>query len=396
MGSFFFALAESALFALGKWRAHQLAETHPIKGHRVVALLNTPENLLAALIFGNTLCNALMVASMVWLTLHEGIALLAPMLGLSIFILFACEVAPKTLAVRTPEFWAVRVALFVEILLRATKPFLLFAKRTIEWLIAMATPKSVQPNPNLSDEEYAELLEMAFQQGALQQSEKQAILKIISLDRKTAEDVMKPRATLACISDELTQEEMVEAARRLRHSRIPIYDETPDTIVGILNSRALLTNPQIDLAEAIELPSFVPATMNLLQLMRSLQKQRRGVAIVLDEFGGTAGLVTIEDVLEGIMGRTRRTSEDRGFIFEKIAKDQWRINGRMRTEDFRREFPDLDLVDEVETMGGLLIHQIETIPTAGQSVVWGRLKLTAQIVDDRRVHELRVEVIRES
>lgn len=395
LGSFFFALAESALFALGKWRAQQLGETHPTNGQRVLTLLSSPDDLLAALIFGNTLCNAVMVTGMVWLTIHEGVALLAPMLGLSIFILFACEVAPKTLAVRAPEFWALRIARPVELLVRTTNPFLAFAKNSIDWVVERVIPKSVKPNPNLSDEEYSELLEMAFQQGALEQSEKQAILKIISLDRQTAEDVMKPRATLSCISDDLTQVEMVAAARRLRHTRIPIYDETPDTIVGILNTRALLTNPEIDLAEAIELPSFVPASMNLLQLMQSLQQQRRGVAIVLDEFGGTAGLITMEDILEGIVGRTRRTAEDRGFIFEKLAKDQWRVSGQMRTEDFRREFPDLGLMEDVDTMGGLLVARFETIPTVGQFVVWGGLKLTAQIVDERRVHELRVEVVRQ-
>src|SRR3981081_3617311 len=113
---------------------------------------------------------------------------------------------------------------------------------------------------------------------------------------------MKPRAQMACKSDELSIEEMIEAARKHRHRRLPIYDETPDTIVGILNTRALLLDPQIDLADAIEFPSFVPETMNLLQLLKSLQRQQRGLAIVLDEFGGTAGIVTMEDILEEMIG----------------------------------------------------------------------------------------------
>ena len=147
---------------------------------------------------------------------------------------------------------------------------------------------------------------MAYRQGTLAESEKEIILQIISLDQRMARDVMRPRAGMACISDDATVEEMIAAAKKFRHRRLPIYDETPDTIVGILNTRALLLDPQIDLADAIEFPSFVPETMNLLQLFHSLQKQQRGLAIVLDEFGGTAGIVTMEDILGELVGQNPR------------------------------------------------------------------------------------------
>src|SRR6267378_5401846 len=136
-------------------------------------------------------------------------------------------------------------------------------------------PRTVQSQNALTDADYQELLEMAFQQGALAQSEKEIILQIISLDRRTAREVMKPRSRMAAIPDDLSIEEMLSAARKYKHRRLPMYDETPDTIVGILNTRALLLDPQIDLAEAIEFPSFVPKSMNVLQLLKSLQRQQR-------------------------------------------------------------------------------------------------------------------------
>ena len=208
--------------------------------------------------------------------------------------------------------------------------------------------------PALTDAEYHELLEMAYQQGTLAESEKEIILQIISLDQRAARDVMRPRAGMAAISDDATVEEMIAAAKKFKHRRLPIYDETPDTIVGILNTRALLLDPKIDLADAIEFPSFVPETMNLLQLFQSLQKQQRGLAIVLDEFGGTAGLVTMEDILGKLIGKIRPAAQPEGFVMEKISPDRWRVNGTMRLDDFRREFPALGDVPEVETMGGLL------------------------------------------
>jgi len=233
---------------------------------------------------------------------------------------------------------------------------------------------------------------MAFQQGALAQSEKEIILQVIRLDRRTAREVMKPRSRMAAISDDCSIEEMLAAARRYKHRRLPIHDETTDTIVGVLNTRALLLDPQIDLADAIELPSFVPETMNLLQLFKSLQRQQRGLAIVLDEFGGTAGIVTMEDILEEVIGKIQGEAEAEGFVMEKLEPGRWRVAGTLRLEDFRREYPALGDVPEVETMGGLLTSLLDVVPAKGEAAVFRGLKLTAQAAEERRVREVLVEV----
>jgi magnesium and cobalt transporter len=237
---------------------------------------------------------------------------------------------------------------------------------------------------------------MAYQQGTLAEAEKETILQIISLDQRTVREVMRPRSAMACISDDATVEEMLAAARRFRHRRLPIYDETADTIVGVLNTRALLIDPAIDLADAIEFPSFVPETMNLLHLFQSLQKQQRGLAIVLDEFGGTAGLVTMEDILGELVGQIRAEMKPEGFVMEKIAPGRWHVNGTMRLDDFRREYPPLGEVADVETMGGLLTHLLSVVPEKGETATFRGLKLTAQAADERRVRELLVEQVKQS
>jgi CBS domain containing-hemolysin-like protein len=196
---------------------------------------------------------------------------------------------------------------------------------------------------------------------------------------------------MAAIPDDLSIEEMLEAAQKYKHRRLPIYDETPDTIVGILNTRALLLDPQIDLADAIEFPSFVPAAMNLLQLLKSLQRQQRGLAIVLDEFGGTAGIVTMEDILEEMIGKIRGEAEPERVVMEKLAPGRWRVSGTLRLDDFRREYPALPDVAEVETMGGLLTSLLDVVPAPGESATYRGLKLTAQATDERRVKEVLVE-----
>ena len=393
--SFFFAVAESALFSLGKWRARRLEEQSPIDGRLVVKLLSAPEDLLATLVLGNTFANAALIALGLWMSLHERHwslpATLVLLLGL---VLIVGEVVPKALAVRAPDPWALRVASPLWLLMRVMRPLRQIAQRLNTAILRITIPKSIRPHSRLNEEDYQELLELAVQQGTLAKSELEIILEIIRLDRRTVREVMKPRSQMACVSDDLSVEDMIAAARKHQHRRLPIYDDTPDTIVGILNTRRLLLDPQIDLAEVIEFPSFVPASMNLLQLFQSFQRQQRGLAIVVDEFGGTAGVVTLEDILEEIIGEIRSEGEPAGFVMEKLGPGRWRVNGTMRIDDFRREFPELGEGPPVETMGGLLVALFEVVPSVNQSVHFSGLKLTATAADERRVRELLVAVAR--
>lgn len=389
--SFFFALAETALLSLGKWQAHQLTEKNPRTGDVVNRLLARSEDLLATMVLGNTFANAAMLLVALWMALSGRWPPWPTIAGLLVVTLFCCEVLPKTLAVRRPEIWALRVGPPLLFFQKLTLPLRWLAQKLNEFLLTISIPKSVQPQNALTDADYQELIELAAQQGALAASEKEIILQIINLDRRTVRDVMRPRSQMACVSDDSSIDEMLAAARRLKHRRLPMYDETPDTIVGILNARALLLDPKIDLVDAMEFPSFVPESMNLLQLLKSLQRQRRGMAIVLDEFGGTAGLVTLQDILSELVGSIRADVEAQGFVMETLAPGRWRVNGTMRVDDFRREDSVLGEVREVETMGGLLVHLMGVIPAPGESIIFRGLKLTARVTDERRVRELLVE-----
>lgn len=388
--SFFFALAETALFSLSNWQVRQLVDRKPGFRAIIMQLLAEPQDLLATMVLGNTLASAVMLAIAFWMALRGHWPLVTTIVSLMALILFICEVLPKTMAVRRPEEWALRVSRLLLFLEKLALPLRLTAQK-INGILLSTVPKVAGTPPAFRDEEYQELLELAYQQGTLGQSEKEIILQIISLDRRTVKEVMRPRSQMACISDDLAVDDMISAARELKHRRLPIYDETPDTIVGILNTRSLLLDPAVDLADAIEFPSFVPETMNLLQLLKSLQRQQRGMAIVLDEFGGTAGLVTTEDILSELIGKIRSELKPEGFVMEKLGPGRWRVNGTMRVDDFRREYPALGDVPEVETMGGLLMSLVDVVPETGVAATFRGLKLTARATDERRVREVLVE-----
>lgn len=392
--SFFFSLAETSLFSLSKWQVRQLAQQQGHAGGVVARLLSQPQDLLATMVLGNTLANAALLAVALWMALQGCWPVVLTVVTIFILTLIPCEVLPKTMAVRKPELWVLRIARPLDWAVRLSLPLCRVAQKVNTAILRALIPPSVKPPSALTDADYHELLEMAYQHGALAASEKEIILQIISLDQRTAREVMKPRSQMAAISDDLSVEDMVAAARHHRHRRLPIFDETPDTIVGILNTRALLLDPQIDLADAIEFPSFVPESMNLLQLLKSLQRQQRGLAIVLDEFGGTAGIVTMEDILEEMVGKIRSEGEPAGFVMEKLGPGRWRVSGLLRLDDFRREYPALSDVPEFETMGGLLMSLLDMVPAPGDSAIFSGLKLTAQTADERRVKELLVEVVK--
>ncbi len=391
--SFFFALAETALFALGKWRARQLAEESREIGDVLVGLLKTPHEFLATLVLGNTFANAGLVGIAFWAGASGAWPMPQALAASFVLILFGCEVLPKALAVRAPERWAVRLARPIQLLLSMAGPLRRVAQQLDTLVIRSVVAESLTPHAPITEEEYQELVEMAYQQGTLRESEKEIILQIVSLDQRTVAEVMKPRGQMISVPDDLPVEEMVASARQHRLRRLPLYDETPDTIVGIFNVRTFFLDPEKDLANAIEFPSFVPEAMNLLQLLKSFQRQKRGLAVVLDEFGGTAGLVTMEDILEEVVGEFRRKA-DEAPAFESLGDGVWRMSGAMRVEDFRREFPQLPEVEDVATMGGLMLREIGVVPQQGASVAFAGLRLIAEKADERRIRELRVEIIR--
>jgi putative hemolysin len=311
-----------------------------------------------------------------------------------LLMLIMGEVVPKTFAVRAPERWALRLAAWVLWVKWLTSPIRRVGQALANGALRAITPKAWKPQTTLTDEEYQELLELAYQQGTLGRAERDLIVQIIRLDRRTAKDVMKPRPQMACIPDDLSIEDMLRAARKFKHRRLPMFDETPDTVVGILNTRALLLDPEIDLSEAVEFPSFVPESMNLLQLFRSFQRQRRGLGIVLDEFGGTAGLVTTEDILEEVVGEIRGEAEAETAVVERLGEGRWRVSGTTRIEDFRPECPEVGEVRGVDTMGGLVVAQLGVVPSQGESALFRGLRLTAAVVDERRVREVLVESVK--
>lgn len=391
--SFFFALAESALLSLGKWRTQRLRRDSPENGERLTRLLEKPQDVLATLVLGNAAATVGLLTVGLSLVFNEDWPALPTLGGLLVLVLFGCEILPKTLAVRHPEVWSMRLAEFLEGMVRFSGPVRAVAQRLVHACLKPIWPKNIRSSGTMTDEEYEELFELAFLQGTLKAEEKEIILEIINLDRRTVTEVLKPRGQMIAIDRELSLPQMLEEVRKHRHRFLPVYDGTPDRIVGILDSRKLLLNPvdEENLEQVIELAPVVPESMNLLQLLRSLQQKHRGMAVVLDEFGGTEGIVTLQDILEELVGDLPEEDEDEDRLWNALPNGDWEVSGLAKIYEFAEACPSIGEVDEVESMGGLVVYRAEEIPKPGQHVLFRGHKLTVLEADERRVIKLRVE-----
>jgi CBS domain containing-hemolysin-like protein len=391
--SFFFALAESALFTLGKWKAKRLIHLNPSRGELILRLLEKPQDLLAVIVLGNTTSNSAIAVVSLLMVFNGNWTLLATFTLVPIWVLTGCEIIPKNLGMRRPDTWSIRIAHPMRIMKTCLLPLARFAGSINAWILSKTIFTSFKPSTPFSDEDYKELVALGEKQGYLVQSEKQMILEIIELDHHTAGDVMKPRSQIACIPDDLELDEMIEQCKEFKYWQLPMFDETPDKIVYVLHTRRLLLDPRHEIEQAIEFPAFVPETMNLLELLKSLQKQQKRLAIVLDEFGGTAGVVTMEDIIEEIVGEIRSEGESPAFQMANISKGKWRVNGLMEIDEFERAHGEFKEELEVLTMGGLMTSEIGIVPEKGQSIEFEGLRMTATSVTNRRIKELTVEEI---
>lgn len=380
--------AESAFFCLKSWQIKRLAKE---RKNPFLAKLNN-HSIVSTLSLGSTIFNSLLIAIIVLgsvkLPLMYFIVLLCIIFP---FIAILTEILPKTFGIKSPAKWALILAKPLFLFQNISKPIRFIAEIISNYSLKLFTPKGIKPNQKTTEEEFAELIDWAYRQGVLEKSEREIMEEIIKLDKRTAEEVMKPRSSMTCIEDTCSVEMMISEAKKYKFTRLPIFHDKPDNIVGILNTRHLLLAPDNDLSESIEFPSYVPATMNLMDLLKSLRMQRRGLAIVLDEFGGTAGLITIEDILEEIVGEMREEGEKTEFTIEKLNKNRWRVNGTFPVEDFQQKEPRLKGLKEIDTMGGLITALKEVVPKNGESAEIDGFELTVVSGDNRRVKELVVK-----
>ena len=397
--SAFFSGTETSLFSLSKLQLRRLRADHPARGQLIGELLEKPQRLLSTILCGNTLVNiaaAILGYDMLRrITPQHADVVAVPVMTL--LILICGEVTPKAVVIRRAESFALRLSVVIDWVEHATRNlrrvFELVSEalvRQLECLPFFAAKKARDSAP--TTDEYRTMLTVSERAGVVRREERDMVNKILALDKMQVREIMTPRVDMQCIEDSLTLDQMAEALRVIKHRRVPIIHDSPDTVEGILNVKEFLINPHRELDEVVELPNFVPDTMSVGKLLKSFRKQEHPVAVVVDEYGGTQGMVTLEDILEEIVGEIEDEFDASEIMVQKLADRRWLLNGKARLELVNEQCGLQLHAAGVETIAGWMMAQLGSLPKDGEQVHAGRVRAIARKVVKNRVREVLLEV----
>ena len=412
-----FVASEIALVSIRRSRVEQLIDEGNHGARRVRRLLDNPGRFLAVAQIGLTFlgffASAFAAVSLVdglaellgrFQPLHDSsrvLALIAVTVILSMFTIVFGELVPKTLALAYPERFALTLAQPIDLLGRLFGPLVAFLTGVTR-AITRPFGADVSRAAQITADELKLIIERGGQQGILEAEEEQMINAVIELGDRRLHEVMVPRIDIVALSATASLETAVDMIVEEGHSRVPVYQESIDEVVGILYAKDLLpflnssSGPRPTVRSIMRAPLFAPESMSIDDLLHDFQRKKVHIAIVLDEYGGTAGLVTIEDLLEEIVGEIQDEYDVEEPMIVRLSEVELRIDGRVDVDELADLFDmsiELEDEDEYDTVGGLVFHRIGRVPVPGDQIEVDGLRLTVETTDGRRVG--KVLVVRE-
>jgi len=409
VGSALCSGTETGLTSLEKFRIRSMMEEHPHMARAFGLWLERPGRVLTTVVFGNTLMNvgASALATIIVLYLLTGGARQADVAeqaaaiatGATTFLILVFgEIAPKTWARRHPELVAVWTILPLAWATKALGPItssLLFLARAFIRLLGGKVDHDI---PLMTEEDIKTIVEVGEKEGVLEEDEREMIDSIFEFGDTRVLEVMVPRTDMLMINADDRMPDIVRAVIEAGHSRVPVYQETVDAIIGILYAKDLLTlwdrddRDRVSVRDLLRPPYIVPETKYVSELLQEFRREHIHIAVVVDEYGGTAGLVTIEDLLEEIVGEIQDEYDEEPEEYRVVSPEEVVVDARMAIDQLNHEFgADIPEAPDVETMGGFVVHSLGHVPAIGEKVSAGGIEITVTAADDRRVQTLRIK-----
>lgn len=325
--------------------------------------------------------------------------LLTFLIAIAVLEIFAL-IIPHSWAKHAGEFILPRTYSLLKVLMWITRPFLYLAElhdRLVRRLAGVQERKPEEAHEE-KQEEILSYVEQGKLEGVVDEEEMEMIENVLELDETTAAEIMTPRTDLVAVSSDADLTTILETISKAGHSRIPVYEETIDSIIGLLYAKDLLSQigqdpAGFDLRQMMRKPYFVPESKSLRDLLHDFQIQKLHIAVILDEYGGTAGIVTIEDILEELVGEiTDEYEETPQESFEKIDEYTTDVDARMNIDEVNDEL-DIELPEEedYDTLGGFVFSHLGYIPKTGESFMYHDLKLTITLAEPRSVRRVRIQ-----
>ena len=400
--SAFFSSTETALTSIGQGRLRFLINTHERKRRGLTHLLEEPNDLITALLLLNNLVNVAASSLMTLIVIQVAPSLPDYQTGLlatgvmTAALLVFGEITPKNFAKHNAELVTLATISEIDTLSRILRP-LIGAFRGIAHGIArlLGHDLSRKERIQVSDEQIETLLDAGEESGLLDAEDGEMIRRILDFDEMLAEQLMVPRTDVQAIEVGTSPGEAKAIMARDGHSRFPVYDGVPDNVVGTLYAKDLLAledSGSTSLHALLRPVYYTPMTKPVNLLLRDFQRQRVHLAVVIDEYGGMAGIVTLEDILEEIVGEIEDEYDKPTTLMKRVTPNEAIVDGDAPVHDVNRMM-DLELPeDEGVTISGLILSRLGTLPSSGDKVTVGHVQLAVETATEREIMSVRITV----
>lgn len=394
----FFSSAETAFTAINKLRIKSMADEGVKRAILVQKLLNNQTKFLSTILIGNNIVN--IVASSLTTTLtislfgnvYIGIAT-----GLlTLFVLIFGEITPKTMATINAEKIAFAYAPLINILMILMTPVTFLVGKMAAFVMWCLRIDPNKAHTQMTENELLTIVDASAEDGVIESDEQEMITNVVDFGDTLAKDVMVPAINMTCVPDDIAYDELIDYFRRDQYSRMPVYHETRDNIVGIIWAKDLLAKYSSErpfvISDYMREPYFTFEFKKTSELMSELKSKYKSMVIVLDEYGATAGLITIEDLIEEIVGEIRdETDTDEVDSVKKLSDTDYEAAGTASLDDINKVCG-LELYsDDYDSIAGHVIKLLNHLPITGEDVVSGNIKYTVLAVGRNRVTKVKIQ-----
>ena len=397
--SAFFSATETAFFSLTREEVDRFGKSNSKSERLVHSLLKTPKHLLTTILLGNMLanigfyCASYGVAQKIAVDSSDGgLWVAGAVCACSLLtIIIMGEVIPKNIAVKIPDQYSRWVAMPIYLFDKIFLPFRVILTSIIN-LISKVFDKGGGDEKCVTIDELKMLVEFSEKQGIVDQEERSMIHGILDFKRAQIKEIMLPRVDMNLFDIADPVQELIELARETKETKFPIYEETPDNILGMVHAKDIFLNPNVQLKDILKSVQFVPEPKSIEGLLRQFRREGIQLAIVVDEHGGTAGLITLEDIIEEIVGEIQDEHEKPRETINKIDENKYLVSGNLSLRDWSDTFGVEIEPMGVDTIGGLVITLLEHIPQKGDSVKYEDFVFTVEGVRKRRITSILQEM----
>jgi len=415
----YFVMAETALVSVNKNNISALAQQEDRRAKIVEKLIDEPNRFLSAVQILVTFAGFLVSAAAAVSIADDLKSLLsgagwhyAGQIAIVMVTIILCYVMlvfgilyPKKVALQHAESIAMFTGGSVAFLSALNRPFSWFLSVSVNFVLKVTGQKVDVESEEFSEEEIMSMLENGQESGALKEEGKKMIGSIFAFDDKLAYEVMTPRTDVFAVNINDPTSEYIDELMELRYSRIPVYDDDSDNIIGIIHIKDYLIKAReegfenVDITDILRKPFFVPETKNIDTLFFELQKTKQHIAILIDEYGGFSGIVTMEDIIEEVMGEIDDEYDQEEPKIQQIDENTWRIDGPVDLDDINEELGTELLSDNSETIGGFLIELLGEIPEDSEKeqepLEYKNYVFTIESVKDRRIEKIKMHILPE-